>query len=274
MSDYTATAMAQHSEAPYKLGLALSGGGARGIAHAGALLALEEAGLKPDIIAGVSAGSIVAVLYSSGMSPKDILKLFVNAKFSDFTELALGKGGLFKIDKFRQYILRRLKGYQRLEDLPIPTYVGVTNFEDGVAEAFHTGEIGPIIQASCSIPVAFPPVSINGKLYVDGGVLRNLPAKVIRSQCQKLIGINVSPLEQKKVSNSIVEIAFRAYSLLAKSNQFEDMKQCDMVVQTKEIIHHKVFSLKDVENVFDAGYINTRKALLAKGWLQSPPFFG
>ena len=104
---------------PYRLGVALSGGGARGFAHAGALKAIEEAGLKPDIIAGVSAGSIVAVLYAAGVHPENMLKLFSERAFTDFASLQLGSGGLFGIEKFKNFIMRAIGGEKNLEDLKI-----------------------------------------------------------------------------------------------------------------------------------------------------------
>lgn len=250
----------------YKLGVALSGGGARGLAHAGALKAIEEAGLKPDIIAGVSAGSIVAVMYSAGISPDMILELFANGRFSDFAEFSISKGGLLKMDRFIRIITKTLGGYKRLEDLPIPTFVGVTDFDHGLPEAFHEGDIGPIIKASCSIPVVFPPVSIAGTTYVDGGVLRNLPAWCIRSRCERLIGVNVSPLGKAKTEPTFFEIAMRSYSLLAKSNQRQDMDMCDLVVQTRELTHRKMFDLKEINKVFTSGYANMRKTLRDAGW--------
>ena len=114
--------MSEHKK--YKLGVALSGGGARGFAHVGALMAIEEAGLKPDIIAGVSAGSVVAVLYASGMPLPEIATLFDNKGFSDFVNMSMGNGGLMSIDKFKKFILQSISRYgsfKNLEDLNIPT---------------------------------------------------------------------------------------------------------------------------------------------------------
>ena len=101
--------MSEHKK--YKLGVALSGGGARGFAHVGALMAIEEAGLKPDIIAGVSAGSVVAVLYASGMPLPEIATLFDNKGFSDFVNMSMGNGGLMSIDKFKKFILQSISRY-------------------------------------------------------------------------------------------------------------------------------------------------------------------
>ena len=93
--------MLRFSRKPYKLGLVLSGGGARGFAHAGALMALEEMGIRPNIIGGVSAGSVVAVMYAAGMSPEAIIKAFSDIKFGDFAELAVPRDGFFSMDGFR-----------------------------------------------------------------------------------------------------------------------------------------------------------------------------
>lgn len=256
---------------PYKLGVALSGGGARGLAEAGALKAIEEAGLKPDIVAGVSAGSIVAVLYAAGVRPQRILDMFTDVKVSDFTELTWGKGGIIRIDKFIRYITRALGHNKMIEDLRMPCYIGVTNMDQGIAEEFHTGEIGPRIMASCSIPVVMPPVSIDGVNYSDGGVLRNLPAWTIRDKCQRLIGINVSPVAHGDYSpSSIFDMAMRTYSLMAKSNQHLDMEMCDLSIVTQEITQYNVFNLKEVNKMFNAGYSQTRKALIEKGWWENP----
>ena len=89
---------------PFKLGIALSGGGARGFAHAGALMAIEEAGLKPDVVAGVSAGSVIAVLYAAGVSPLRMADIFARTGFRDFADLSIGRGGLFEIEKFKNFV--------------------------------------------------------------------------------------------------------------------------------------------------------------------------
>lgn len=251
----------KHDDRGFGLGVALSGGGARGLAHAGALKAIEDAGLKIDCIAGVSAGSIVAVLYAAGVKPESILEMFTCAGFFDLADLSVGKGGLLKIDKFINYVMRCLGKYKRIEDLRIPTYIGVTNFDEACPEVFCQGDIAPIIQASCSIPVAVVPVVINGTTYVDGGVLRNLPAWTIRDKCHKLIGISVSTVVPKKTPPTILGMAMRSYSLLAKSNQAQDLEICDMALKLDELAGRNVFDLRGLEQVYQIGYNDTKKAL-------------
>jgi len=254
---------------PYKLGVALSGGGARGFAHAGALKAIEEAGLKPDVIAGVSAGSIVAVLYAAGISPDNMLHLFSERAFSDFASLQLGSGGLFSIDKFKNFILKAIGGERNLEELNIPVYLGVTDLDRGEACEFHKGPIGPRMTASCSIPIVFKPVRIDGTYYVDGGVLRNHPAWIIRDKCETLIGVNVSPMRLTHKSNSLLGAALRTYNMMLKANQAEDMAMCDVSVQTLEISHYSPFNLKLIKNVFASGYMHMRRALRDAGLWQA-----
>lgn len=258
------------SRPKYKLGIALSGGGARGFAHIGALKAIEEAGLKPDVIAGVSAGSIAGVLYAAGIPLDEILPLFKDAGFTDFCTLSLRDGGgLFKLPGLKKFMLKNTR-VTRLEDLKIPTYIGATNFDKGEPAVFHEGPLGEIVMASCSIPIVFQPVKIGGTYYVDGGVLRNLPAWTIRDKCEKLIGINCSPLTTHKYKHSIMDIAMRSYNLMAKSNQNIDMAMCDLVIQTPDIAAYQVFNLKDIKKVYLSGYAAAHKAV--KEWLKTNPF--
>lgn len=255
----------------FKLGVALSGGGARGLAHAGALKAIDEAGLKIDVISGVSAGSIVAVLYAAGLKPDTILEMFKTATFFDLAELSVGKGGLLRIDKFVEFIMRCLGSIKTFEQLKIPTYIGVTNFDDAQPEVFSKGELAPVIQASCSIPVAIVPVRIGEKTYVDGGVLRNLPAWTIRKKCDKLIGISVSTVLKTKVAPTLISMALRSYSLLAKSNQAPDLELCDIPLKIDDVSRHGVFNLRELEDVYNSGYENMKNAIIANNLTTTNP---
>lgn len=252
---------------PYKLGVALSGGGARGFAHAGALMAIEEAGLKPDIVAGVSAGSVVAVLYGAGIKPADIPAVFASDKFSSYTSLNLRGGALLNPKRFREIVLKAIRPATRLEELALPVYLGVTDFDNVQAVEFHTGEIGPRMMASCSIPIVFPPVEIDGVSYVDGGLLRNHPAWIIRDKCDYLIGVNCSPVPatMKRASKSLLQVAMRTYHVLLRSNQFRDMELCDLSIETPEIARYSEFDLTNIQAVVRSGYIHTRRALRDAG---------
>ena len=249
---------------PHKVGLALSGGGARGFAHAGAIQAMIEVGLKPDVVCGVSAGSVVAVMYAAGIEPREMLKLFDSLKFGDLAGWSLPTGGLFTLNKFKDFI-RKVIPYERIEQLPLPTVICATDFDAGRKVAFRQGNIAECVAASCCIPVVFKPIVINGVRYVDGGVLANLPAWALRDQCQFLVGVNCSPVDTDVAGDGMISVALRSYELMAKNNAAHDMELCDMVVSIDEIADHKVFDLKDINNVFDHGYEAMMAYFASKG---------
>ena len=252
-------------ERPYKVGLALSGGGARGVAHAGAIKAMLEVRLKPDIVAGVSAGSVVAVMYAAGLKPEEMVEVFATAKFSDFAELAVPKDGFFRMDGFKRMLKKKIP-YANIEDLPMPVVIAATDFDHGTRVAFESGSLAERVCASCSIPVVFKPVKIDGVRYVDGGVLDNMPAWAIRSRCRFLVGVNCSPMAGDGFpKTNLISIALRSYELSMKNNLAADLQQCDMVITTDQIANYKVFDLQGLNKVFKAGYDNTMAYFRARG---------
>ncbi len=259
--------MLKFSRKPYKIGLVLSGGGARGFAHAGALQAFEEMGVKPDIVAGVSAGSVVTAMYASGMSPMEILQSFSDAKFGDFAELAVPRDGFFSMDGFKKFLRRKIP-YRDISDLPLPAVICATDLNNNEKVAFREGDLADCVAASCSIPIVFKPVKIGGVTYVDGGVVANLPAWALRDSCKYLIGVNCSPLPRRGSPKSILDIAQRTYDLLVKNNSREQMEMCDLAISINDIATYKVFNLKEINRVFRSGYDNTLKALLDAGFVR------
>ncbi|MBD5247194.1 MAG: patatin-like phospholipase family protein [Barnesiella sp.] len=256
--------MTSTSPKPYRIGVALSGGGAKGFAHVGSLKALEEYGIKPDALAGVSAGSVVAVMYAAGVPLDKMMKLFTDAKFRDFCEFTTKRGGFFSIDKFKKFLRRAIGNYKNIEDLPIPVHIGVTDLDNGKPEVFTKGDIVEAVAASCSIPIIFRPVEIDGVRYVDGGVLRNMPSWVLRENCECLIGFNCSPLPDDRFKNNVMDIALRTYRLMLRANVKDDMMLCDLAIESPEIASYKVFNLKEIQQVYIRGYATTKSAL--KSW--------
>lgn len=237
------------------LGLALSGGGAKGFAHIGVLMALEKNNLRPRVMAGVSAGSIVAVLYGAGLSPRDIVDCFASySGWSDFTRLAMPRASLFSLDKFAR-IFESWLPVKRLEELHTPTYVCAADIEKGTSRAWTAGEITPRVMASCSVPIIFPPIRIEGNTYVDGGVLRNLPAWAIRSRCRTLLGSNCSPLDTSYTYRpTLLATAMRSYSLMSKANTLQDLLLCDSVVRHAGLTHVATFDMSDMRRTVLRGY--------------------
>lgn len=245
---------------PYKIGLALSGGGARGFAHVGALQAFEEYGLKPDIIAGTSAGSIVGSLYSDGYSPREIMKIFADMDLHKLVEVTLPRKGFLKYDKFIEFLREKLRA-KRIEELQKPMLITVTDFDHGKSVIFDHGDLAVSIAASCSIPIVFSPIEIDGINYVDGGVLRNLPATPLRDKCKVVIGVNVTPLQREKYSHNIVAIAERAYNYLACGNVFPDIPLCDILIEHQDVGDYNVFDLKAQQKIASLGYNSAKNVL-------------
>lgn len=248
-----------------KTGIAMSGGGARGFAHVGVIMAFERFGLRPDVMSGVSAGSIASVLYAAGLAPLEIIECFsASGKFGDFTDWSIPKASFFRLSKFEK-LLDSWLPVKYLEELSIPTVVCATDFDNGKSVGWAKGEIVPRIVASCSIPIIFPPAKINGVHYVDGGVLRNLPAWAIREHCNVLYGSNCSPLNRDyKYKDSMLDIAMRTYSLMAKSNVLQDLNLCDYVIQAQQTGRYKTFDLSAIRKIVTYGYNAACKILEAQ----------
>lgn len=245
-----------------RIGVAFSGGGAKGFTHIGAMMAFETFGLKPEIISGVSAGAVAAVLYASGLTPQEMMECFEEYdSFRDYTELTIPKAGLMKIEKFGKLIDSWIS-VKNLEDLNIPTVVCATDLDAGKSVGWSKGEIVPRVLASCSIPIIFKPVNINGVNYVDGGVLRNLPAWAIRKYCKILYGLNCAPLDSNyKYKDSLIDITLRTYSLMSKANTLQDLNLCDYVVRAPRNAKFGTFDLSALKKAVAIGYEATCKVL-------------
>ncbi len=245
----------------HKLGIALSGGGSRGFAHLGVLEALNERNIYPDIIAGTSAGSIVGALYASGMKPKEIFKQLKKIRFTTLTRMHLPKDGLFTLDNLRLK-LENLIPQKTFEELNLPLFICVSNFNNGKAEYINSGPLNEIIQASSSIPVLIAPVKINNTLYVDGGLVDNLPVKPLVRRCDKIIGVNISPYEEIKKIDNLFHVASRTFQISLNNNVRYNKSKCDVYIELKKLIKYNILEAKHAEEMFDIGYKHAMKMSL------------
>lgn len=242
-----------------KLGLALSGGGAKGFAHIGVFKMLEECGLEPDIIAGTSVGALMGTLYADGYGADEIKELFTGREFSEFAQLQLPKSGLFDSKRFRYFLKRHLHA-RNIEDLKIPMVIMTTDLDNGVSQGFRNGPIVEAVTASCSIPIIFSPVVIDGIHYVDGGLFHNFPVSIIREECERIIGVNVSPLISQKYKQTLFHIAERSYHYMFRANTLEDREMCDVLIEAEEFGLYKTFDLESVDQIAHIGYVAAAKA--------------
>ncbi len=192
-----------------RIGLALGGGGARGLAHIHVLETLDELGIRPCAISGASIGSIMGALYASGLSGKEIRKLIDRLllrdieKFSDvFTRKDLLKwagmidpsfhrGSLIKGEKFIHFLSESME-CTTFEELKIPLSISTTDYTSGTETVFRSGDLLSAVRASMAIPGVFSPVERDGKLLVDGGLVNPLPYNLLRKKFDLIIAVDVS----------------------------------------------------------------------------------
>lgn len=254
----------------YRLGVAFSGGGAKAAAHCGALQAFHEYGIRPDIVSGTSAGALVATLYSAGFTPKQMVALFQGMNFfKDIVTPAVPKGGLFDSRPLVELIRKSLP-FTRLEELPVPTLLVASDLEHGVPKVFAKGEIAPRVVASCSIPVIFRPMTINGIHYVDGGAFQNLPVSVIRDKCETVIALSLNHLEEDKYKDNLVSVAYRSFMMMMASNIAADSVQADMLIDL-DTYGCTAYDMSRIEELFFRGYETTVKVLSENGYQRVLP---
>lgn len=241
------------SKRPYRLGLALSGGGARGFAHLGVYKAMQELGIKPDIISGTSAGAIAGVIFASGHSAEEGMAFFKGKKILDFARPLVSKTGIMNMNGLEKRLSEFIQA-KTFEDLQIPLVVTATNMNLGIPTHFLSGEVVPRVLASCAIPIVFVPVTIDNHQYSDGGVFMNLPVRPIRDLCDIVIGVHIDPLEPSNHIKSFVHLAERSFHMGILSNMNIDTRLCDVVIVPKHISRYSMFDLNNVEEIAEEGY--------------------
>ena len=236
------------------IGYALGGGGARGFAHLGALKALEERNLKPDIIAGTSAGALLGVLYADGFTPDEICEMFKDTKFKQFIELTFPTSGLFRPTGLHNFLKRNLRA-KTFEQLQIPFIAVATDWEKAMTVNFSEGDnLIDAVVASCSVPLIFSPVKIDSQYYVDGGIFKNLPASTIRERCNILFGVNVTMIMPPENKQNLKYYAERTFNMMSISNTLPDKKLCDVLIEVEDIEKYWMFDLSHIDSIFEAGY--------------------
>lgn len=248
-----------------KIGIALSGGGSRGLAHLGALKALEELGIKPTVIAGSSAGSLVGAFTAAGYSPDFIFEAIQSLGILNSIKFAFNRFGLFKMDKLETILLKYIP-HNSFEKLKTPLIVCATDIEKGVAVYFSEGELIKPVIASCSIPGIFEPIKFQNRILVDGGVTNNFPIEQLEGICDFIIGVNVTPVSNEMPINSAKDILTKSLYLAIRNNSAEKLKRCDIAIEPTEIYNYNGLSLSKSKEIYQLGYENTLRA--AKGKLE------
>jgi NTE family protein len=217
---------------PPRIGLALGGGFARGVAHAGVLRVIEEAGIPLHCITGVSAGAIAAAAYSSGVRPDDIGRIASAVRFCDIARWTICRMGFMRTERMDIFLRKLLKKY-RFEDMEIPLGVVATDLQSGNVMAFRdTGDVLLPIRASCSYPGIFHPVEYQGRLLVDGGISVEVPAQLARAMgATHVIAVSIPMQAETMTPGNMFEVVNRCFQIIQHHRQEVWRKYADVVIE-------------------------------------------
>ncbi len=217
------------------IGLALGGGAARGFAHIGVIKALESQGIFPNLVVGTSAGSVIAALYASGYRGTELQKIALSLDEAAITDWALpfsGRfGGMIKGDALQAMVNRLIKN-QTIENMPMPLGIVGTDLQTGNGVLFQRGDTGQAVRASCSIPGVFQPTIIQGREYVDGGLVSPVPVRYAKQMgADIVIAVNISTEPSSQDSSGSLGILLHTTSIMGKSINTFELDLAQVVIQ-------------------------------------------
>lgn len=236
-----------------RIGIALSGGGARCIAQLGTLKFLEECGIKPSVISGTSAGAIAGAFYAAGYTGQEIRKIVKKNNIFNISNILIKKPGLYSMKGFEKIFSEYFKSHS-FHDLNIPLHVAATDLIRGEIVYFSSGNLSQALLASSCIPVLFQPVSYQNTLFVDGGILNNLPIEPLQTCTDKIIGIYVNSIKKEEVKIHMNTVLDRSVHLALRETIKEKITLCDLFLEPPNMSEFSIFDLNKVDEIYDYGY--------------------
>jgi NTE family protein len=244
------------------LGLVLSGGGVKGMAHIGVLKALTERGISPKAISGVSAGALVGALYADGASIEHMLNFFKETPLLKYNFVTINKAGLFDTEKYMTYF-EDFFSASTFEDLEKPLSVVATNLQSGEPVYFSKGPLFKPLLASAALPPVFSPVVIDDQLYADGGIMNNFPVEPLVNSCEIILGCYTSsrtPIEKSKLKNAL-QLTQRANILMLHANAMDKLEHPDLLIVPEGLGDIGVLDKKGIDKAYTIGYDCAAKKL-------------
>jgi NTE family protein len=236
-----------------KIGIALSGGGVRGISHLGVLKALNQRGIFPTRISGSSAGAIAGTLYAAGYEPDEILDIIIKTNYFKFLRPAISWTGILRMDIVEE-LFRKYLPENSFESLKLPMSVAATDIKHAKVVYFSEGELIKPLMASSCIPGMFDPIAIGSNYYVDGGVLNNLPVEPLDGVCDVIIGVNCNHLPIEHNIKNIKSLIERTVIMSMNYNVYSRKNKCDFFIEPKGLAKYGVFDIKKAKAIFEFGY--------------------
>lgn len=243
-----------------KIGIVLSGGGIRGIAHLGVLKALQDQRITISMITGTSAGAIVGALFANDVDPYAALQIFQETKLLRFLRPAFLSPALLSLE-YTIPLFKKYLPHDSFEHLKIPLIITATNFNKGKLVFFQKGDLIRKVLASSCIPGVFNPLMIDGEYYVDGGVLNNFPVEPLINNCDFIIGSSCNHLPVIDKFRNIKHVFERAAVLSINSDMEEKLKCVDFVVEPQGLGQTSLFDTKRAEEIFWLAHEETLKQI-------------
>ncbi|MEM8999167.1 MAG: patatin-like phospholipase family protein [Bacteroidota bacterium] len=247
--------MAKDIATATSIGLVLSGGGIRGMAHIGLIKAMQAHGIEAETISGTSVGALVGALYANGNSIDEMLDFFRKTPLFQYNFFAINKPGFIDTERYFN-ILSRCFPDNRFEKLQKKLFVVATDLLKGEEKVFAQGELIHPLLASAALTPVFSPVDIDGTLYADGGIMNNFPKEYLNGSSDYIIGSNVSiagQLEKKHLKNAL-QLAGRITGLMIYASSKQKLKECDLSIEPKELEKIGVLDKKNMQRAFALGY--------------------
>jgi NTE family protein len=241
-----------------KTGLVLSGGGARGVCHLGVMKSLEEQGVQIDYISGTSAGAIIGALYGYGYKPEEILNMIESTSFFRSLRIAWTWKGLLSIEGLKT-VLGKYLPVDSFSALRIPLVVAATDVKRGRIEYFSQGNLIDAVLSSSCVPAVFNPYRFNGALYIDGGVMDNLPSKAIRDKCDVIIGSHCNFITSEFDVRNLRSVVERSLLMAINGNTTISKSLCNILIEPPEVGRFSGFDLSKAKEIFQLGYEYTTK---------------
>lgn len=243
-----------------KLGLALSGGAARGSAHIGALKALREYNLSFDFISGTSVGSIIGACMAAGLGLEEMKKAAYNLELPDI--LKWKKWDIGYDSSAIADFLEKLIGEKSFDELDVPFAAVAADVKYAKERIFKEGSVLKAVQASCTVPGVFVPVKENGTVLVDGGVVNNLPANVVKNMGADVIfAVDLNgELPQMEIEGELIETLFAVFNIMVKNNSQLGYHDADYVIVPK-LEEYPYYKFDKAEEMFELGYKAAKEKL-------------
>lgn len=218
---------------PPRLGLALGGGAARGFAHIGVIQVLEENGIKVDLVAGTSAGSLLAALYASGKGGKELQALAEGMDEGAITDWSFPLRGLIRGEALARYVRDKTAG-KAIEQMVVPLGIVATDLADGSAILFRSGDTGTAVRASSAVPAVFQPVKIGQREYVDGGLVSPVPVRFAREMgAQLVIAVDITSPPASDPLNDPFRMLLQTFAIMGRSINGFELRDADVLVRPR-----------------------------------------